>query len=61
MTFGLLYLCDGKVQPYVDDHSEEEYVEGPDHQKRLLQHQDLVEGIMNLQMIRGNGELIRHV
>lgn len=53
ILIGLLYLCDGKVQSYIDDHSEEEYIEGPYNQQRLLQHQDLVECIMNLQGGRG--------
>lgn len=42
------YLGDGKVQAYVDYYCEEEDIEGPDNQQRLLQHQDLIEGIMNL-------------
>lgn len=42
------YLCDGKVQADIDDDSEEEDVEGSYDQERLLQHQDLIEVIMNL-------------
>lgn len=42
------YLCDGKVEANIDDDSEEEDVEGPYNQQRLLQHQDLVEVIVNL-------------
>lgn len=44
----LSYLCDGKVQADIDDNSEEEDVESPYDQERLLQHQDLIEVIMNL-------------
>lgn len=44
----LSYLCDGKVQADIDDNSEEEDVEGSYDQERLLQHQDLIEVIMNL-------------
>lgn len=44
----LSYLCDSKVQADVDDDSEEEDVEGSYDQERLLQHQDLIEVIMNL-------------
>lgn len=43
------YLCDGKVKTDINDDSEEENVEGPHNQQRLLQHQDLVEVIMNLE------------
>lgn len=43
------YLCDGKVQTDIDDHREEEDVEGSYNQERLLQHQDLIEVIVNLQ------------
>ena len=44
------YLCDGKIQTDIDDDSEEKYVEGPYNQERLLQHQDLIEVIMNLEI-----------
>lgn len=40
-------LSDGKVKPDVEDDGEEEDVEGSHHQQRLLQHQDLVEGVMD--------------
>ena len=43
-----MYLCDGKVQAYIDDDSEEQNVEGPHHQQGLLQHQDLIKVIMDL-------------
>lgn len=42
------YLSDGEVQAHIDDDCEEEDVEGPHHQQGLLQHQDLIEGIMHL-------------
>lgn len=42
-------LGDGEIQPDIDDHSEEQDVKGSNHQERLLQHQDFVEGVMNLQ------------
>lgn len=42
------YLCNSKVKSNVDDDSEEEDVESADHQQGLLQHQDLVEVIVNL-------------
>lgn len=48
------YLCDGEVQTYIDDDGEEEYVEGTYNQERLLQHQDLIEVIVNL-LIRREG------
>lgn len=41
-------LCDGKVQADINDDSEEEDVEGPYNQERLLQHQDLIKVVMNL-------------
>lgn len=43
------YLCDGKVQTDVDDDCKEKYVESSYNQQRLLQHQDLIEIIMNLE------------
>lgn len=49
------YLCDGKVQTYINDDSEEEYVEGTYNQERLLQHQDLIEVIVNLVIRREGG------
>lgn len=42
------YLGDGEVQAHIDDDGEEEDIEGPNHQQRLLQHEDLVEGVMHL-------------
>lgn len=44
----LWYLGDGEVQAHIDDDCEEEDVEGPHHQQRLLQHEDLVEVVMHL-------------
>lgn len=41
-------LCDGKVQADINDDSEEEDIEGPYNQERLLQHQDLIKVVMNL-------------
>ncbi|KAG7278223.1 hypothetical protein CRUP_012719 [Coryphaenoides rupestris] len=38
----------GQTGAHVDDDGEEEDVEGPDHQEGLLQHQDLVEGVVDL-------------
>lgn len=43
------YLCDGKVHSDIDDDCKEENVESPYNQQRLLQHQDLIEVIMNLE------------
>lgn len=42
-------LCDGKVQTDIDDDCEEKDVESSYNQQRLLQHQDLIEIIMNLE------------
>lgn len=41
-------LCDGEVQTNVKDDCEEQDVERTNHQQRLLQHQDLIEGVVNL-------------
>ena len=51
------HLCDGKVKADIDDDSEEENVKGRDDQQRLLQHQDLIEVIMNL-ATKGNKFII---
>lgn len=45
----LSHLCNGKVQTNVDDNSKEKNVKGPDDQQWLLQHQDLIEVVMNLE------------
>lgn len=42
------YLCDGKVQPDIDDDSEEQNVESSHHQQWLLQHEHLVERVVDL-------------
>lgn len=42
------YLGDGKVQADVDDDGEEEDVEGRHHQQGLLQHEHLVERVVDL-------------
>ena len=56
-----MYLCDGKVQAYIDDDSEEQNVEGPHHQQGLLQHQDLIEVIMDLKKGRKNTGIRRGI
>lgn len=42
------YLCDGKVQPDIDDDSEEQNVESSHHQQWLLQHEHFVERVVDL-------------
>lgn len=42
------YLCDGEVQPDVDNDREEQDVERSHHQQGLLQHEHLVECVVHL-------------
>lgn len=42
------YLCDGKVQPDIDNDREEQDVESGHHKQGLLQHEHLVERVMHL-------------
>lgn len=42
------YLCDGKIQPDIDDDREEQDVESSHHQQGLLQHEHLVERVVHL-------------
>lgn len=49
-----MYLSDGKVQADVYYDGKEEDVECTDNQERLLQHQDLIEVVMNLVNTKNN-------